>query len=254
MNFNTVRILGIPFFNGKVKDVFEFLHQNGGLLTVPAAPNLADILKDKAYYNSLYQSDIIIPDSGFMVLIWNGLLNGSLNKISGLKFINFFINNLESVKQKRVFLVNPSDDEGEANRHFFQSKGLIIKDDHHFSAPFYGSLIEDSLLLSKIEMVKPHWILINIGGGVQEKLGLYLKNNLTYKPAIICTGAAIAFKTRKQVHIPTWVDKLYLGWLARCIYNPKLYIRRYLKSFRLFGIMLHYKSNSPYKREPESIF
>ncbi|MEI7581597.1 WecB/TagA/CpsF family glycosyltransferase [Runella sp.] len=254
MNLDTVSILGISFFNGKVDNVFTSLHHHGGLLTVPAGPNLADILEDEAYYEALCASDIVIPDSGFMVLIWNWLMNGSINKISGLKFINCFLRNAEVVKQKNIFLVNPTDEEGECNRLLLEKKGIYLKNEHLFSAPFYGSLVEDSLLLSKLEVLKPHWILINIGGGVQEKLGLYLKTHLSYKPAIICTGAAIAFKTGKQVPIPAWVDQIYMGWLARCISNPNLYIRRYIKSIRLLKIMLQYKSYSPVKRETLMIF
>ena len=37
------------------------------------------------------------------------------------------------------------------------------------------------------------YILINLGSGIQEPLGLYLNENLNFKPGIICTGAAIAF-------------------------------------------------------------
>jgi N-acetylglucosaminyldiphosphoundecaprenol N-acetyl-beta-D-mannosaminyltransferase len=254
MNLAVVQILGISFFNGKVENVFASLHYGGGLLTVPAAPNLADILKDQAYYEALCASDIVIPDSSFMVLIWNGLMNGSLNKISGLKFINYFLRNAEVVNQKKIFLVNPTDEEGECNRLLLEKKGISLKNEYLFSAPFYGSLVEDSLLLSKLEALKPHWILINIGGGVQEKLGLYLKTHLSYKPAIICTGAAIAFKTGKQVQIPSWVDQIYMGWLARCISNPNLYVKRYIKSISLLNLMLKYKSQSPVKRETLSTF
>lgn len=254
MNLDRVRILGISFFNGKVENVFEELAYSGGLLTVPAAPNLANILADETYYEALCASDIVIPDSGFMVLIWNRLMNGSINKISGLKFINCFLRSTEIVKQKKIFLVNPTDEEGEYNRLFLEEKGISMKNEYLFTAPFYGSLVEDSLLLAKLEVLKPHWILINIGGGVQEKLGLYLKTHLSYKPAIICTGAAIAFKTGWQVQIPSWVDQFYLGWLARCISNPNLYVKRYIKSIRLLKIMLKYKSSPPVKRETISTF
>ena len=34
----TIQILGIQFFKGKTGEVFTFLKNKGGLLTVPAAP------------------------------------------------------------------------------------------------------------------------------------------------------------------------------------------------------------------------
>lgn len=239
---DVVRVLGIQFFKGRVKDVFDFLHINGGLMTVPAGPNLAVLDKDIAYYESLLNSDIVIPDSGFMVLTWNLLSSNKLFKISGLAFINHFIRNLDVVKETGIFLINPTDIDGEINQKFLNERGLSIKKEFMYTAPIYKEDITDKIVLAKIEEQKPHWVMINIGGGVQEKLGLYLKSNLSYYPVILCTGAAIAFKTGRQVNIPVWVDKLYLGWLFRCISNPKLYIQRYLKGFRLFVLIVKYRS------------
>ena len=62
---------------------------------------------------------------------------------------------------------------------------------------------------------------------------MFIKNNLSYKTAIICTGAAIAFQTGSQAKIPNWVDTIYLGWFARIIQNPRLFFMRFLKAFRL---------------------
>ena len=66
----------------------------------------------------------------------------------------------------------------------------------------------------------------------------FLKNNLSYQPSILCTGAAIAFFTRQQVIIPRWVDKIYLGWLWRCFSNPRVFIPRYLKGIKLIFMLL----------------
>jgi hypothetical protein len=66
-----------------------------------------------------------------------------------------------------------------------------------YTAPLYEKKrVEDKKLLEIIEDKKPKYILINLGGGVQEKLGAYLKQNISYKAAIMCTGAAIAFFNR----------------------------------------------------------
>ena len=84
-----------------------------------------------------------------------------------------------------------------------------------------------------------------IGGGNQERLGLYLKRNLSYLPAIHCIGAAIAFLSGDQVHIPVWADKFYLGWLFRSLSEPKRFIPRYWAAFRLFPLMLRNRANLP---------
>lgn len=239
----TIQILGIQFFKGKVNEVFEQLKTKGGLLTVPAAPALVTIAEDKDYYNALLQSDLVIPDSGYMILIWNIFSKPNINKISGLEFINYFIANINSFKQDKFFLVNPSDLDSNINRNFLNEKGLNITEKDCYTAPFYKGNVNDKVLLEQIEQQKPQWIFINIGGGTQEKLGLFLKNNLSYKPAILCTGAALAFKTGRQVNMPTWVDYIYMGWLIRCISNPKVFVPRYLSGFKLLRMILVNKSN-----------
>ena len=54
----------------------------------------------------------------------------------------------------------------------------------------------------------------------QERLGLYLKQRLSYRPAIHCIGAAIGFLSGDQVYIPVWADALGMGWLYRTLADP----------------------------------
>ena len=71
-----------------------------------------------------------------------------------------------------------------------------------YIAPKYNSLkLQDIKLLKEINLIKPDFVLTNIGGGVQEILGLYLKDNLKVKTSIFCTGGAIAFFTGQQAPI-----------------------------------------------------
>ena len=44
---------------------------SGGLLVVPSAPTLKDIPTQPAYRSALLSADLVIPDSAYMVLIWN---------------------------------------------------------------------------------------------------------------------------------------------------------------------------------------
>ena len=79
--------------------------------------------------------------------------------------------------------------------------------------------------------------MINLGGGIQELLGSYLKSNLDYKPSIICSGAAISFLTGQQAKIPIIFDIIYLGWLVRIIFDPHIFLPRYLKAFNFIFLM-----------------
>jgi UDP-N-acetyl-D-mannosaminuronic acid transferase (WecB/TagA/CpsF family) len=238
-------ILGIKFYNSGTGNLFDALNNSGGLLTVPAAPALVTIPKDKPYYDSLIHSDYVIADSGFMALVWNLFFKNKVIRISGLEFINYFLDHASEVKGT-VLTVNPGATDARINTEFLKDKGIKTDVDLAYEAPFYKESIQDELLLKMIETQKPNWVIINIGGGTQEKLGLYIRQNLSYKPAIICTGAALAFKTGRQVKVSSWMDKLYIGWLARCIAKPKMYIPRYMSAFKLISLLFKYK-NKQYK-------
>ena len=113
---------------------------------------------------------------------------------------------------------------------------------HQYIAPIYKkNKITDIKLLKDIKTIKPKYIIINLGGGTQEILGSYLKKNLNYKPSIICSGAAISFLTKQQAPISAIVDKLYLSWLLRIIYNPILFLPRYLSAFKLLFLVWNEK-------------
>jgi UDP-N-acetyl-D-mannosaminuronic acid transferase (WecB/TagA/CpsF family) len=93
--------------------------------------------------------------------------------------------------------------------------------------------------------LRPQHVVVTVGGGTQERLGLYLKRNLPYLPAIHCIGAAIAFLSGDQVHIPVWADKFYLGWLFRSLSDPKRYVPRYWDARNLFQLILRYRHELP---------
>ena len=80
-------------------------------------------------------------------------------------------------------------------------------DEAIYMAPIYGRAIDDPALLEQMNRLRPQHVVVTIGGGTQERLGLYLKRNLEFRPAIHCIGAAIAFLSGDQVHIPVWVDR-----------------------------------------------
>jgi len=234
---NNYKIFGIPFINGGFKQAISIL-KNGGLMVVPAAPALATIQNDKKYYDAILNADFAIPDSGFMLLILRLLKGIKMNKFSGYSFLHSFFDELKINNSGTLFLVDPTIEDSEINNKFLNEIDIMIKKSNHYCAPIYDKKdIIDYELLKIIEKVRPKFIMINLGGGVQERLGSFLKNNLSYKPGIICTGAAIAFFTGSQANIPLWIDNLYFGWLWRCIKDPKIFIPRYLMAFKLYFIL-----------------
>ncbi len=105
--------------------------------------------------------------------------------------------------------------------------------------------IEDQKLVSIIEQRKPKHIIIGIGGGMQDKLGSYLKHQLTYRPGIYCIGAAPGFVTGDQIVIPMWADRFFVGWVFRLLSQPRTLLPRFWSARRLPGMILRYGRELP---------
>ena len=231
------RILGINFFVGDMPDLLG-LCAEGHFIVIPAAPALADLPTNAAYRESVGKSDFAIADSAFMVLLWKLFSGQSLPRISGLKLLRGLLAGDQLRPVGSSFWVMPSKLEMEVNLAWLNQNGFPVTPEQTFVAPYYPEgPISDPSILSWVEARKPPYIIINLGGGVQERLGYYLKENLSYRPSIICAGAAVAFLTGPQVHIPAWADAWMLGWLLRCLHAPKKFIPRYWKALRLIPIL-----------------
>ena len=235
-----IKIFDIIFIDANYNYLKKLLDK-GGLLVAPSGPGLASIKNDIKYYHSLKNANIVLFDSGYLCLLLKIIKNINVKKFSGLLFLKKFLSSLKNNKEK-IFLIDPSESESNANKKYF--KKLNINKIYQYVSPIYKKdKIFDIKLLNRIKKIRPKYIIINLGGTVQEVLGYYLKKNLNYKPSIICTGAAIAFLTKKQAQIPDFLDKLHLGWMVRCIFNPLKFIPRYLTAFKLYFIFLNDKNN-----------
>ena len=216
------------------------LLKNGGLMVVPSAPGLATIGSDLRYTEAVKSSDFAIPDSGYMVLLLKIFKGIKINKFSGNNFLKQFFND-KSIEKTELFLIDPNENESKLNYKYLCDKEIVIDSNYQYVAPIYGDgPIEDEVLINKLNNLihKPKYIIINLGSGIQEPLGLYLKQNLNFNPGIICTGAAIAFQTGAQAKIPPLIDKIYFGWFWRCITNPLVYIPRYFFAIKLIKLIL----------------
>jgi UDP-N-acetyl-D-mannosaminuronic acid transferase (WecB/TagA/CpsF family) len=237
-------ILGIKFYIGDLPGVLE-LCAAGNFIVVPAAPALVDLTTDVQYRTALEKSDLAITDSGFMVVLWKFLTGQTLPRISGLKLLRGLLESDEWKQPGSSFWIMPSPRESEVNLAWLQRNGYAVTRDQCYVAPFYkkGAVL-DPVLLELLEARRPRYILVNIGGGTQEPLGLYLRQNLSYRPSIICTGAAIAFLTGMQAPIPIWADTLMLGWFLRCLHAPSKFTPRIWKGLRLMTILAKYRARS----------
>ena len=230
MEDNIINFKGIKFYNYDFAKLFTIINE-GGYLVAPAASALTNISNDRKYHDALIQSDIAILDSGFFCVLLRIFKGKKVSKYSGYLFLKNFLN-LNFSKEIKFLSIDPTQEDSEANASYLKSKNIInLK---NYVAPQYNSKsINDGNLLELINKFQPRYIIINLGGGIQEPLALYIKNNTKKKISILCTGAAIGFLTKRQAPINDLVDKLYLGWLVRTLFNPRKFFLRTLKSLFL---------------------
>jgi len=264
------QILGVRFFNGAAPDAVDYITRVGGYTVVPAAPALVTIENDPAYCRALVEADLAIADSGFMVLLWRMLRGRTIARISGLKYLRILLANPQLREHGSIFLVLPHESSREKALVWLREEGFEITADDCYIAPMYfvgqalapaeptdhgkrerlpyndqGFVVADESLIAILEQRKPKHIIIGISGGTQEKLGWYLREHLSYRPAIHCIGAALAFLTGDQKPIPMWADRMYLGWFLRLARAPHHYARRFAPAFRLPGMIWRYGSELP---------
>jgi len=238
------QILGVNFYVGDVQGAIRRM-TSGGLLVVPAAPALKDVAVNGDYREALTNADVAIADSAFMVLLWNLLEGDSIARLSGLKYLKELLLQPDVRAAGNTFWVMAGSRSAQKNLAWLGSEGIEVPANCAYEAPMYGSKVEDHVLIEKLQSLRPKHIIITVGGGTQERLGLYLKRNLYYRPAIHCIGAAIAFLSGDQVRIPNWADRCYLGWLFRCLSSPRRFVPRYLSAPQLIPLLWRFRNHLP---------
>jgi N-acetylglucosaminyldiphosphoundecaprenol N-acetyl-beta-D-mannosaminyltransferase len=245
----TQQILGLRFFNGDVDEAVAFMHRHGGYLVAPSGTCFARLREDEPYRRAMLSADLAIADSGLMVLTWRLLRREKIQRISGLKYLKQILTRLEREGSARVFWILPGERSRQKLLDCFRSEAFAVKIEDCYVAPRYGVEIEDRDLLALVEHRRPAHIVIAIGSGPQEKLGHYLRENLSYRPAIHCIGAALGFITGDQIAIPDWADRFFLGWFFRMITQPRIFIPRLTRGLALPWLVWKYGEEMPGARD-----
>jgi hypothetical protein len=178
-------------------------------------------------------------------MIWNRLKRDSIRRVSGLKYLSFLLKQPDFYQPGGSFWIMASEASARKNSAWLRRRGIELAPSDCYVAPLYGKTLSDPALLRLINERHPRHIVVTLGGGTQERLGLYLRSELDCKPSIHCVGAAIAFLSGDQVLIPDWADRMYLGWLFRCLSDPRRYMPRYWDARKLLSLMIRYGSSLP---------
>jgi UDP-N-acetyl-D-mannosaminuronic acid transferase (WecB/TagA/CpsF family) len=239
------QILGIRFFTGSAEEAVQ-IGLSGGLVVVPAAPALVELPVNESYREALLNADLVITDSGLMVLLWQILSGQKIPRVSGLKYLNLLFEMKALSPREAVLWIMPNAAARDQNLAWLRSQGYDFNDSDCYLAPNYsaGRIVDESLI-KIVNQRKPKHIVVCLGGGTQERLGLMLKRECDFRPSIHCIGAAIGFLTGNQVRIPAWADRFFLGWLFRCVSEPRKFLPRYWKACQLVPMMLCYREKMP---------
>ena len=240
----TRRILGLDFFGGTAAEAIAQMRL-GGLLVVPAAPALMNLVRDSGYREALLGADLCIADSAYMVSSWNLLQRDSLRRLSGLEYLRALLREEDVRQPGNTVWVMASLESARQNVKWLAGEGIVVPEGCVHVAPRYENAIEDASLLGLLNELQPRHVIVTVGGGTQERLGLHIKGRLTYRPAIHCIGSAIAFLSGDQVHIPVWADYLLLGWLFRSVSRPSVYLPRYWSARNLPALIFRHRSEMP---------
>ena len=248
---STQQILGIRFFNGGVDEAIALMVRQGGFLVAPSGTCFGRLREDERYRRAMLAADLAIADSGLVIVVWRLLHRENVERISGLKYLRHLLRKLKAEEKAEVFWVLPTEQAQRKLLDWSQHHGFEVKIGDCHIPPHYGFEINDRNLLALVEQRRPTHVVIAIGAGPQEKLGHYLRENLSYRPAIHCTGAALGFITGDQVAIPDWVDRSNLGWLWRLLAQPRIFIPRLSRALELPWLIWKYGENLPPLRNRE---
>src|SRR5262245_57916564 len=223
--------------------------QFGGYLIAPSGTCFARLCEDERYRSAVLAADLALADSGLMVVLWRFLQREKVERTSGLKYLKHLFGKLHGEGISSVFWVLPSKQAQRKLFHWAHDEAFSIDTLNCYVEAWYGLEVEDRILLARIEDNRPAHVIIAIGSGPQEKLGYYLRENLSYRPAIHCIGAALGFITGDQAAIPDWADRLHLGWLWRLLAQPRVFIPRLSRGFELPWLIWKYRDKLPLIRD-----
>jgi N-acetylglucosaminyldiphosphoundecaprenol N-acetyl-beta-D-mannosaminyltransferase len=240
-----VLILGLDFFDGTVAAAVDEALSRRGLVVAPSGTCFTRLQRDEIYRTAMTHADLVLPDSGLMVLLWRLLRRRRIPRISGLAYLKELLGRAEFQRDRSSLWVLPNEEAREKTAAWLERHGFFVNAENFCVAPIYGSNVEDPALLDRIQSGRAGHVVIALSGGVQEKLGFFLRENAGYRPAIHCIGGALGFITGYQIAIPNWADRLYLGWFLRLLANPRKFLPRALGAFALPGMILKYGEEMP---------
>jgi hypothetical protein len=151
----------------------------------------------------LQKADLVLADSQLLSLVWRLVSRRQLNKISGLSYLLCLLKHEEVCRNEKLFLIVLSEAAKSKAMIWQRQKGFAIESDD-CSVVDAGAHPQEHALLLEIQKSRPRHVIIALAGTGQERLALYLRDFLLYRPAIHRVGAALGFLTGSEHPIREW--------------------------------------------------
>jgi UDP-N-acetyl-D-mannosaminuronic acid transferase (WecB/TagA/CpsF family) len=239
------RILGVSFFTGTVAEAVERHVANGGYLVIPAAPALLKLNYDEEYRRAMQKADLALADSGLLALLARAATGGRLRNISGISYFKHLLGSDGIRVGDTAFWIFASDGAKEKAAQWLSDRGRQLEERYCFIASAPPSSSQDYAILVRLEEDKAKHVIIAMAGGGQEKLALYLRDYLLYRPSIHCIGAALDLLSGEERAIPEWAERSHLGWLIRLFAQPRMFFPRIGIALALARMVFKYRSEVP---------
>jgi len=238
-------VLGLRFFTGTLNEAVERHVEKGGYVVIPAAPALLKLNYDEDYRRAMQSADLALADSGLLVLLWKMAGDGRLRKISGISYFKHLFEHGGIRAGEPTFWLFDSITAKDKAAQWLSDRGLNLQEKNYLIAATPSSSAQDYSILVKLEEEKPKHVVIAIAGGGQEKLAMYLRDFLLYRPSIHCIGAALGFLSGEEKPIPEWAERSHLGWITRLVAQPRMIFPRIGIAFALARMIFKYRSELP---------
>ena len=240
------QILGLRFFTGSAAEAVDRMNA-GGLLVVPAAPALKDLPSNLSYREALLDADLTITDSAFMVLIWNVLQRDHIRRVSGLAYLRELLRRQE-IRQSGAFWIMAGPKSATQNADWLRANGIAVAAEDIYIAPLYSETIDDRILLDFLRQRRPRHIVLTLGGGTRDGSGLTSRIILISDRPYTTSERRLPFLSGDQLELADWADRAFLGWLFRCLAEPRRYVSRYWGARELLPLLMRYRSDVSYAR------
>lgn len=192
--------------------------------------------KNKSFSRILNEADIVTPDG--KPLTWAlKLLNGiRQERVAGMDLFPSLLKSSDAASLSVYFLGG--------SEQMLKTLNEKVKNDFpslhiagYYSPPFRKlSDEEQSVMIEKINVTKPHLIFVALGCPKQEIWMHDMKEKLN--TVLIGVGGALPVYAGMQKRAPVWMQNSGLEWLYRLFQEPKRLFKRYLVTNSIFLFLI----------------